>query len=164
MSNNISDIESEHSMVGGANKMQTAYFCSECGNLYDITNTPPTTSDTIEVDISDTLKGGKTKTNIPQSKQIYFVCTTCGNTELVKPRTLIISKKSKSIADEYVGNYNKPENLVNIPTLPHTRDYVCPNTSCKTHANPELRDAIMSRIGNSFRVMYICTVCMTSWK
>jgi DNA-directed RNA polymerase subunit RPC12/RpoP len=157
--------ENIDTLVGGVNKVQSTYFCSECGNLYDITNVPPEASETVSSESPDQQTGGKSKnSSIPTSKKIYFVCTTCGNTELVKPRTLIVSKKSNDIAKAYFGNENKPENIVDVPILLHTRDYICPNKTCKTHANPETRDAVMARIGNSFRVMYICTVCMTSWK
>lgn len=162
-------------MTGGINKVQSAYFCSECGNLYDITNVPPEASESIPSSESSDITtnqsssaqqtGGKSKgSNIAPSKKIYFVCETCGNTELIKPRTLIVSKKSQDIAKEYFGNENSPENIVNIPVLPHTRDYICPNKTCKSHVKPELRDAVMSRIGNSFRMMYVCTLCLTSWK
>lgn len=155
--------------TGGVNKVHSAYFCSECGNLYDITNVPPETSESETVSAtsvaSDNKTGGKSSTaNVASAKRIYFVCETCGNTETVKPKTLIFSKKSREIAKEYFGNDNKPENIAGVATLPHTRDYICPNKTCKTHANPELRDAVMSRIGNSFRMMYVCTLCMASWK
>lgn len=150
-------------MTGGVNKIHSAYFCSECGNLYDISNVPPEASETPQSETSQS--GGKSQSSaIPVSKRIYFVCTTCGNTEIVKPRTLIVSKKSKDIAKEYFSGENKPENIVDVPTLPHTRDYICPNKTCKTHTNPQLRDAVMSRIGNSFKMMYVCTQCLTSWK
>lgn len=172
--------ETNFLMYGGAEKVQAAYFCSECGNLYDITNEPPTvdagdTSSITETmtesvsdspsDLTDKKKkhdSGDKKNN--STKKIYFSCTTCGNTEVVKPRTLVLSKKSHDIAKEYYGNYLKPENIVNIATLPHTRDYICPNKSCKTHSQPETRDATMTRIGNSFKMLYICSICMTAWK
>jgi DNA-directed RNA polymerase subunit M/transcription elongation factor TFIIS len=140
-----------HDMSGGASKLHTAYFCSECGNLYDISNEPPAST----VSTPETDKGGK---------GIYFVCTTCGNSEKVKQRTLLFSKKSQDISKNYFGNYLNPEHLINSPTLPHTSDYICPNPKCKTHAEPEIRDAVMTHIGNSFRVMYVCTLCKTSWK
>lgn len=144
-------------MEGGVEKIHSAYFCSECGNLYDITNKPP--EETSSLSPSETSNKSKNNTN-----KIYFVCTTCGNSEIVKPKTLILSKKSHELSKEYYGHYNKNENIVNVPTLPHTRDYICPNNECQTHSKPELRDAVISRIGNSFKVMYVCSVCLTSWK
>jgi hypothetical protein len=141
-------------MTGGVEKIHSAYFCSECGNLYDITNKTPES-------ISETETSSSDKTS---SKKIYFICTTCGNSEIVKPKTLILSKKSHELSKEYFGNYNKNENIINISTLPHTRDYICPNQNCQTHTKPELRDAVFYRLGISFKIMYICSVCLTSWK
>lgn len=182
----ISEYSSNILSGGGPNKIQSAYFCSKCGNLYDITNINPNipTGNTTEIKtVSETnasseietpkegsitvqkQKGGRINTSdVAQYKKIYFVCETCGNTESIQPRTLIFSKKSQEIAKEYFGNEVSPENIINMPTLPHTRDYICPNSTCKTHAEPGVRDAIMSRVGNSLRMMYICTLCLTSWK
>jgi len=143
---------------GGINKLQSAYFCSKCGNLYDITNEPP------ELSLSSTQSSEtKVKTSASDAK-IHFVCTICGNYTQIKPRTLVFSKKSEDITKEYFGDYIKPENLIHVPTLPHTRDYICPNKLCKTHTDPEIRDAVMNRIGNSYKIMYVCVLCLTMWK
>lgn len=140
-------------------------FCSECGNLYDITDTLPEVSEE-SIDISP-KSGGKSS----KKKQIggttgkaYFVCVTCGNTEQIKPMTKLISRESADIAKDYFSNVNDPKNLINVPVLLRTRDYICPNKSCRTHIHPELRDAVMSRIGNSYKMQYVCSVCSTSWK
>lgn len=154
MSNN------ETCMSGGVHKIQTAYFCSECGNLYDISNTPPDEQHSEQ----ETEKKSKSKFNVEQSKKIYFVCTTCGNTELVKPRTLIFSKKSSELSKEYFGVDIDPNIIINSPIALHTRDYICPNKTCKSHASPELRNAVMSKFGNSYKVYYVCTVCKSIWK
>lgn len=132
------------------NNMHSTYFCSECGNLYDITNVPPDASDTVATKSSPT--------------GIYFVCTTCGNTEAMKPLTLVVSRKSQNISKEYFGNEIDPKNLADVHTFPHTRNYICPNKKCLTHPEPKTRDAVMFRIGNSLRMMYMCTVCNTMWK
>lgn len=141
--------------IGGIDKIKSTYFCSNCGNLYDITNEPPETSEASE----NPTRNISTEVN----KKIYFVCTTCGNHTQIKPRTLIFSKKSKEMTKDYFGSINI-DNVIHIPTLPHTRDYTCPNKSCKTHSDPDLNDAVMYRIGNSYKMMYICTVCKTMWK
>jgi len=132
-------------------------FCSECGNLYDITNTSPETVTSSE---ENTSSGKKSSTN----KKMFFICTTCGNMEQMKPRTHIVGKQSDEIAKEYHSSNTRPENLVHVPVLFHTRDYICPNPSCETQKSPEKRDAIMNRIGNSYKMQYTCTLCLTSWK
>jgi hypothetical protein len=163
-------------------------FCSECGNLYDITNTSPEMaqhseeSETKQEDstVRTSAKGGrkqskdtKSKTiatqQVTTSKQIggstvaYFSCSTCGNTELIKPRTHIIGRQSDDIAKEYHSTNIRPEHITQVTVLTHTRDYICPNKSCTTHAHPETRDAIMNRVGNTFKMQYTCTVCLTDW-
>lgn len=135
-------------------------FCSECGNLYDISNATHEESSSPE-EKQPKQKGGKKDYVV--SQKMYFVCNTCGNTEPIKPRTHIVGKQSDDIAKNYYVSTTRPENLVNIPTLFHTREYSCPNESCSTLKKPETRDAVMNRIGNTFKMQYTCTVCLTSW-
>lgn len=154
----------DDNMIGGVHKLQTAYFCSECGNLYDITNTPPDEQKS-EQNVGDNGSHmDKNKTKIDSAKRIYFVCTTCGNTEMVKPKTCVFSKKSAEISKEYFGNKIDSDVMANSQLLLHTRDYICPNKTCTTHASPETRDAVMSRFGNSYKIVYTCTICKTMWK
>lgn len=152
-------------------------FCSECGNLYDITNTSPEVAkQSEESEPKQTVKGGrkqkdsKSKTHqVDTSKQFggttaaFFSCSTCGNTESIKPRTHIIGRQSADIAKEYHSTNIRPEHITQVSVLTHTRDYICPNKSCTTHAHPETRDAIMSRVGNTFKMQYTCTICLTEW-
>ena len=134
---------------GGIRKISTAYFCPKCGNLYDITNKLP---EETETSTEDKIK-----------KDIYFICTICGNYEKIEPRTLLVSKKSKEMSKEYIGNNIKPEILIDVPTLPHTRNYICPNKTCKTNSQPETRDAVMTRVGDTFKMLYVCVPCGTVW-
>jgi hypothetical protein len=135
-------------------------FCSECGNLYDISNIAPDDNTTSE-EQQPKQKGGRKDYGI-QSK-MYFVCSTCRNTELIRPKTLIVSKQSDDIAKNYYVSNTRPENLVKVQSLFHTREYICPNASCTSHKKPETRDAVMSRIGNTYKMQYTCTLCLTAW-
>lgn len=154
-------------------------FCSECGNLYDITNTSPEVAKPPkESEPKQIVKGGRkqskdikssTSQQVDTSKQVggtttaFFSCSTCGNTELIKPRTHIIGRQSDDIAKEYHSTNIRPEHIAQVSVLTHTRDYICPNKSCTTHEHPETRDAIMSRVGNTFKMQYTCTLCLTDW-
>ena len=131
---------------GGVHKLQSFYFCPECGNLYDITNVSP-----------DAV-------NVSAEKKIYFRCTMCGNSEIVKPRTLIMTKHSPNASVAYYDHTLDPTQLIHVQTLPHTRDYICPNKDCATHKDLSQKDAVMSRFGNSHQMMYVCCICKTSWK
>lgn len=115
----------------------TAHFCAKCDNLYNISSS-----------------NGKA----------IFVCDVCGNSEPIASGTLISSRKSHDISRTYQSFVTPVDNIVNVPTLPRTRDYICPNVKCQTHIKPGIRDAVMSRMGNSMKMMYICTICKTSWK
>lgn len=130
----------------------SVYFCSECGNLYDITNIPPEASESVDMP-SDKKRG----------KNIYFICKTCGHHELMQPHTLLVSKKSKEIAKEFYTSHTKPSDMMSVNVLMHTRDYICPNKECSTHKHPETRNAMMNRVGNTFKMQYICTLCQTTW-
>lgn len=158
-------------------------FCSECGNLYDITNVPPEVvlassseeNDSSTKSESKKVSRGGSKISKEHSQIIdtsklkggsnvaYFSCSTCGNTELIKPRTHIIGRQSDDIAKEYHSTNVRPEHVTHVSVLTHTRDYICQNKLCTTHAHPETRDAVMNRIGNTFKMQYTCTVCLTSW-
>lgn len=148
--------------IGGINKIQSVYFCSECGNLYDITQNPKKLVHRIpEKNQNANVTNKYSESN---KNNAFFICTTCGNTEPIKPQSLIFNKKSLELSKEYNNSFDHPKNLINVPLFLHTRDYICPNKSCQTHTQPQLRDAIISRIGNTFKMFYICSVCSTIWK
>lgn len=131
------------------------YFCSECGNLYDITDTPPETT--------EQLMQSDEKKKLHTTKKVYFTCTHCGHYELMPPQTLLVSKTSREIAKSYYANHTKASDMMAVKVLKHTRDYVCPNKECQTHKHPEIRNATICRVGNSFKVQYMCTLCQTRW-
>ena len=125
------------------------HFCKKCQNLYDITNNKPTVE-------NEEMKGN--------NSSIYYVCNVCGYYEVLKPGSLVCIKKSLNKTKEYFNNVLKPEVIVQLPILPHTRNYTCPNTKCETHAKPQLKDAVMTRITtNSYTMMYVCCKCLTQW-
>ena len=51
------------------------------------------------------------------------------------------------------------------PTLPRTKDFICPNKECETNKNTNLatREAIIFRENRSFITRYVCTTCTTDW-
>lgn len=162
------------------------FYCSECSNLYDISKDPTDSTndgsvekkkDDIHTTSSDSLSfSDKIKEDISEKKQehkihiaklpnqMYFVCNTCGNSEPIKPRTKIFSKTSTDISKEYHTSKIKPDHLINITTLPRTRNYICPNKQCITHTDLSKREAVMNKFGDTYRVTYICTACKTVWQ
>ena len=94
-------------------------------------------------------------------RNMYFICKNCGNHEVIKDGTIIVSKENtKDIKIE--SNFN-PKEMLQIKILPRTRDYICPNDSCKSHKNHSERSAVFMRINNTYKMRYICEACETVW-
>lgn len=93
------------------------------------------------------------------AKTAHFICTSCGFSEKIPPRTLIYSK----IYNETTVIDNEDySHLVDDPTLMRTRNYICENKRCKTHKDENLNEAVMFKNQNG-QIVYLCTVCNKSW-
>lgn len=166
------------------------FYCSECSNIYDITKDPTqiisvqqtkenTSSELSSMSSSDSdnknvpIEEPKEKQNIQRQKsgqnerenpnQMYFICHECQNYESIKPGTRILTKTSIDVSKEYRNSKLKPDYLINITTLPRTRNYICPNKECVSHSDLSKREAVMNKFGESYTVTYICTACKTIW-
>jgi hypothetical protein len=113
--------------------------------------------------IRDILEIGKAELlekndDTKQANMAYFLCKNCGYNEPIKEGTLIFSRSTentnKSMAFDDI-------NYINDPTLPLTRNYVCPNNKCESHKNAEQREAVFYRLPHSYKVRYICKTCHT---
>lgn len=90
----------------------------------------------------------------------YFICYNCNNHKPLFPNTIIFKS---SINNNNLKNNNKIK--LKDKTLPRTKDYICPNTSCNSHNNNLQKEAIFYRpIINQYLLHYICCVCNTEWK
>lgn len=101
----------------------------------------------------------KIEESIINTKKSYHVCRNCDNVEEIKPSTLIYSKSYTFYNSIIEEDYSY---LIHDNTLPRTRNYICPNKKCKTHKNENLNEAIITKNENK-RVIYICTICLTSF-
>ena len=129
-------------------------FCQNCNNTCIIvkfstiqqqlqTNTPTELSDTssdTESSKSNKIINKKDMNNIEGSKA-YFRCTNCDFYELVEEDTLILYRTNMESKNDYY-NINKTFEMVYDKTLPHTRNYICPNKTCISHSDYETRDAV----------------------
>ena len=120
-------------------------FCPICNNAYNITKNIPNKP---EEDI------GK--------NYAYLHCQNCNNFERMMNHTVVLVRskqnQSASVSDD------KLKKMIHDPTVPHTRNYVCPNDKCESHKNYELRDAIFFKPNKkSYVTLTICTVCQTGW-
>jgi len=98
--------------------------------------------------------------------QFYLACTNCATTYFLEPGTVIDSinyEKSAIINDEDV------KIRTSDPTLPRTKDYICPNSKCVTNTKKSdknillEKEAVFYRSGKEFNIKYICCQCNTQW-
>ena len=90
-----------------------------------------------------------------------FLCTHCGSSYVIQSGTILyninLDMKSK-MADE-----DDIELKCQDPILPRTKDYICPNKSCKSLKNTVEKEAVFYRSGGGYNLKYICCVCKTQW-
>lgn len=90
----------------------------------------------------------------------YFMCSKCGFQEPIKPKTLIFSNTFDNDQNIVIDD---PSCMIYDNTLPRTKDYVCANKGCPTFKQPNTKEAVFFRHGKSYRLTYVCTVCMANW-
>jgi hypothetical protein len=91
-------------------------------------------------------------------------CTTCGENYYLHPETIIFSlsfnKKNSTFNDSDM------DLKIYDPTLPRTKDYICPNNNCETNKknfNTVNKEAVFYRALGGYNLKYACVNCKTSW-
>ena len=100
---------------------------------------------------------------IPQSSVIYYqTCKNkaCGQTKML-PNGTLIYRQDRSVQQRVDTDYSRYRHS---KILPKTAKYKCTNPNCKTHQNPELRNAIFFRTKNTLQLVYICLECDHYWE
>lgn len=98
-----------------------------------------------------------------QKKEIAsFKCVYCSYTLPIKEGTLVYSSNFEQ-TNTFDSDANVYKNLINDPTLLRIKNYDCPNKDCDTHKDKNLKKAVFSRIGDTFKLIFVCTVCETIW-
>lgn len=116
-------------------------FCPNCNSIYEIT---------------------KFMDKNNNNKLTYsYLCNNCGNTNPIKPESIVYTRYSPSITQNYnIHHVNK----MHDPTYLNTRNYICPNNKCLSHNDPQYREAVFFRNNkNTYLITYICKHCKTSW-
>jgi len=96
----------------------------------------------------------------------YFLCTNCLTTYFLEPGTIIDSINFEKSA---IANDDDAKIRVNDPTLPRTKDFICPNSKCVTNTKSDDTDvlvnkeAVFYRSGKEYNIKYICCQCNTQW-
>lgn len=93
----------------------------------------------------------------------YVICKNCTYSEKLTKRILILNKMSSSKNSNF-DDFSKYKYMKYDNTLPHTRDYICKNKSCKTNTDFKLKDVKWFRPNrDNYTTYYICCVCDTIW-
>ena len=92
---------------------------------------------------------------------IVFICDNCKYTKLINS-TVLIYRKTLDVVNIEVSSIEENRYISQDPLLPHTKDYVCPNTNCKTHKDITLKDAVSYKKHDFIR-HYICRQCFHSF-
>lgn len=92
---------------------------------------------------------------------LYFNCNNCKYKELIPDGTLLIIQSQIETAKLY--ETKQLQNMSYSDILRHTRKYICPNSKCKSHDDPSLKNAVFFRRNNTYKVTYICKTCETAF-
>jgi len=162
------------------------FFCPNCHNALYITQdiedlkldkqtetseTPTALSSTEEKDVAtlqDKNKTTKKKTaNIDVntgSAVAYMKCGNCSHIQEVTPGTLIFSRASDKNATSHNVEKELFSDMIYDESVPHTRNYICPNKTCESHNDHSLRDAIWFKpYRHTYETIYVCCACKTTW-
>ena len=143
------------------------FFCPHCNNSLDITRSDTSSKigkmdkmDEIDSIVEESSKSKDVQEGGAINKNMaLFECTNCGFSKKIEPGTKIFSRISSDVSKDYTSNtYNE---LLNSDILPRTRKYNCPNKECRTYTDPTIKEAIFQRRNNSYKLVYVCTVCKT---
>jgi hypothetical protein len=153
-------------------------FCPKCNNIMDIgksmpkitsIDTPQTVSTDGTTEIENKTKSkskSQTQTKLDELDEMqyaYLVCKNCSYFEQLQERTLVFSRMNDDMTTTQI-DLNRYKYITYDQTLPHTRDYTCNNSDCKTHKDHLLRDAVWFRPNpNSYATYYACCQCKTIW-
>jgi hypothetical protein len=95
------------------------------------------------------------------TKDSYFYCKNCGYNEKIPEKMFIFSRTSeKTTEDTFSSRFI---NFKYDNTLPTTKKYNCINKDCATHKEPKLKNAVFHRLGSTYGIRYICSVCDFYW-
>ena len=116
-------------------------------------------------DATDILSKYDSMRSKKQSINKYIIkCTSCGENYKLYPETVIYSL---NFGKQQTSNNDIDIDLrLNDPTLPRTKDYICPNSKCETNSkkfNNNDKEAVIYRTSKTYHLKYACSNCKTSW-
>lgn len=153
------------------------FFCPNCNYSLSITEQSKIESQVPNENLSETPVAVSSSSqeqkkeeqkNVPNigtlSNKAYFRCSNCGYLQEIEAGTLILSRASEKVTSDYIADQNKYRDMIYDMTLPHTRNYICPNKSCKSHNDHSLREAVWFKPSRySYITINVCRACQTVW-
>jgi len=94
---------------------------------------------------------------------IEFKCNNCNYSHPITQTTLLYHISMDNINNIKPSTLVENELITKNPLLPHTRDYICKNSKCKTHSDSSIKDAIFTKNKDNYKVNYICCICYYNW-
>ena len=99
---------------------------------------------------------------IPLITGAQFKCNNCNFTKEIT-ETILLYELDMTDKSEKIKSIEDNQLICNNPMLPRTHDYNCKNTLCPTIKNDKIKQAVFFREKDSYKIIYICTVCFYSW-
>lgn len=152
------------------------FFCPNCSNSLSITQQDQTEQSNTQ-NVSETPVTVSSSSNEPSkevskiqnkvsslSNKAYFKCSNCGYAQEIEPGTQILSRAPEKSTSDHIIDPSKYKNMIYDEAVPHTRNYICPNKSCKSHTDHSVREAIWFKPNRySYTIINVCKACQTAW-
>lgn len=98
---------------------------------------------------------------INKTNNILFFCNNCNYIEPIENGKILFT--SSNINKKNI-NLPNDKNLIIDPTLPRTKDFICPNKKCITNLKKINKEAVFFRPDpKSYKLIYICISCSQKW-
>ena len=148
------------------------FFCPNCnnslsitqnlgGNAQNLSETPDTLSTSEDLQQNN---DNNNNNNVNLSDKAVFKCSNCGYMKEIEPGTLILSRAGQKSSVEFLSDRFKYSEMVHDLTLPHTRNFICPNKICKSHNDSSIREAVFFKPNkSSYNIVSVGKVCQAVW-
>jgi len=102
--------------------------------------------------------------NLADKMVIDFICKMCNYKRPIN-KTYLLYRSNTEDSQLITNKKALAENKLICQDflLQHIKSYNCINSACITNNKPELKDAVLYKKNNSYRVTYICCVCHHDW-
>ena len=100
-------------------------------------------------------------TNSNLNNRGLLSCSNCNFIKFIPQGTILLEDRyTKSKKKDSVYNSSL---RTNDKTLPRTKDFICPNKSCKSHKDLINKEAVFYREKDKMNLTWMCCTCKTYW-